>query len=77
MASEKPERLLGVWLEYVGGAQPGFVTEITGLIEKEIRGSLVSLTTNHILSGDTQAPPTGVPPVSEPFGGPITMGSKF
>lgn len=74
--TERADNFAVIWSEYVGGPKPGFVTETIGLIEKEIRGSLVSLSTDHIRSGDTIAP-AQTPATSEPFGGPIGMGSQF
>lgn len=64
------------WVRYVGGPIPGRVTEIVGLIEKEIKGNLVSFSTDHIISGDTMAP-AATTVTSEPLGGPISMGSLF
>lgn len=73
--SEKAERLAILWTEYVGGPKPGFVTETKGWIEKEVRQNLASLSSDHILSGDTLAYPSGSAPTSEPIG--IGMGSLF
>ena len=42
-----------LWLDYYGGVPVGFVTPVPGVIEKEIKANLVSLGTDHILSGDT------------------------
>lgn len=63
------------WIEYVGGAQPGFVTETVGLIEKEIAGNLATLASNHILSGDTSAPASDGAP--QDAGITLGMGSLF
>jgi len=72
----KIEALSTLWVDYAGGARPGFIAEIAGLIEKEVRGNLVSLATNHILSGDTLAAPVSTAPTDSGVG-PMSMGSLF
>jgi hypothetical protein len=54
--SDRIDLYMKLWTDYVGGSQPGFVTESVGLIEKEVMQN-ASLATDHILSGDTQAAP--------------------
>jgi hypothetical protein len=59
----KAEWLQALWTSYVGGTGE-FGQVGAGLIEQEIRGSLASLSTDHILSGDTTAPTVTTAPVS-------------
>lgn len=73
--TDRFDYLLQRWIEYVGGTQPGFVTEAVGLIEKEISVNLVSFGTDHILSGDTIAAPAGSPPTD--IGIQVSMGDVF
>lgn len=67
--SDRPERLQALWEQYIGNA------EIMGYLQLEIRGNLASLSTNHILSGDTVAYNEGAAPTNSPIG--IGMGSLF
>lgn len=62
-----------LWEQYVGTAKGNYKD---GLICLEVRGNLASLSTDHILSGDTIAP-ASTAPTSEPFGGPFTMSGLF
>jgi hypothetical protein len=73
--SDRAIMLQSRWIEYVGGAQPGFVTESIGILQKEI-GNLVSLATDHILSGDTMANPAASAPATNAAIG-FTMGDLF
>ncbi len=69
--TERIPELLGRWNEYLGDpAKP----EVPGVLEMEIRGNLASLSTDHIVSGDTQAAPTEVV-TAEPIQ--IRMGDLF
>ena len=69
--SDRAERLQLRWLEYVGNLESGLI----GILETEVAGNLSSLSTDHILSGDTLAFNEGAAPTSEPIG--IGMGSLF
>jgi len=73
--SDRFEYFTKLWTDYVGGPQSGFVTEIVGRIEKEIKANLVSLATDHILSGDTIAPLSGAAPTD--IGIQVTMGDTY
>jgi len=55
--TESIEGLRGLWLDYVGVPAPGSAMPRKGYLEMEIRMNLVSRSTDHILSGDTQAAP--------------------
>ena len=67
------DRLTMLWEEYV---RPGNGKDIPpGYLIEEIKGNLASLSTDHILSGDTLANPEGSPPTSLPIG--VTMGDLF
>jgi hypothetical protein len=50
--TDRIETLLGVWYQHVG--DPTRPT-VAGYLECEIKGNLSSLSTDHIISGDTQA----------------------
>lgn len=71
--SERAERLQILWFQYTGN-QDENNPEI-GYIEKEIHGNLASLSTDHILSGDTTARAVTAAPTEEPIG--IGMGDRF
>lgn len=73
--SERVERFQTLWTAYVGGNIPGFVTKQVGYLEMEVKGNLVSLATDHIISGDTVAFTEGAAPTSLPIG--ITMGNLY
>ncbi len=69
--TERIPELLGRWQEYLGDpAKP----DVMGVLEMEIRGNLSSLSTDHIVSGDTQAAPTETV-TAEPIQ--IRMGDLF
>ena len=51
----RAEWLEGLWNQYAGSMNPDGKA-VPGIIEMEIRGGLASLSTDHILSGDTNAP---------------------
>lgn len=71
--SEQYERLGTLWEEYV---RPGNGKDIApGYLIEEIKGNLASLSTDHILSGDTLANPDTTAPYALPIG--VTMGDLF
>ncbi len=75
IAGELPDSIAAwddEWMRYVSMDQ-----KAPGHIWQEVRGNLVSLSTDHIQSGDTLAPASTAAPTSEAFGGPIGMGSLF
>ena len=74
--TDRIELLMARWVEYAGGPQPGVSKEAVGLIEKEITGTLVSLATDHILSGDTLAAPSSSSPPTD-AGITVTMGTLY
>lgn len=55
--TERANWLEGLWKQYAGYTSE-FGKPVSGIIEMEIRGGLVSLSTDHIISGDTLAPET-------------------
>jgi hypothetical protein len=67
--------LRDMWDEFVGGHPGGVTTEIVGIIAKEIGMNLVSLSTNHTLSGDTIARDNSNPP--QDVGAQVTMGDVY
>lgn len=69
--SDRVERLQLQWLQYVGNLESGLI----GILETEVSGNLSSLSTDHILSGDTVAYTEGAAPTSVPIG--VTMGSLY
>jgi hypothetical protein len=71
--SNRVERFQQLWIDYVG--DPGNKNAKAGFIENEIKGSLVSLASDHIISGDTVAYDEGAAPTSVAIG--ITMGDLF
>lgn len=73
--SDRAEALMQLWQGFVGDQKPGMTTRLVGSLETEIRGNLASLSTDHILSGDTVAYSEGSAPTNDPIG--ISMGSLF
>ncbi len=70
--SNRVEWLQGLWVEAVGdGKEKG----LKGYIENEIRGNLVSLSTDNVISGDTADRPAETAPTNAPIG--IGTGDLF
>jgi len=67
--SERAERLQVLWIDYVGDEKH------RGFLEREVRGNLASLATDHILSGDTAARAATAAPTETAIG--FTMGDLF
>lgn len=67
--SERAERLQDLWDQYFGS------DVYEGHLRIEVSGNLVSLSTDHILSGDTAEAPTTATPTNLPIG--IGMGDYF
>jgi len=70
--SNKGDALEAVWYQFIGDPT---VKDSKGYLEKEVRGNLASLATDHILSGDTAARVDEGVPVAGPIG--IGMGDLF
>ena len=70
--SDRIQVLQALWIEAVGdGKKDG----VTGYIENEIRGNLASLSTDHVISGDTADRPAETAPTNEPIA--IGIGDLF
>ena len=74
-ASDRAETLQTLWDQYFGEHFTGAARAALGTIALEVRSNLASLSTNHILSGDTVARTEGSAPTDE--GIQIGMGSVF
>lgn len=53
--TDRPGLFQAMWVSYIGGRTGEFATEVVGLLQQLIQGTLASLGTDHILSGDTIA----------------------
>jgi hypothetical protein len=72
--TERIPELLGLWRQYTGDETK--TPRLYGFLGDEVRGNLASLSTDHIISGDTQAAPSsGTAPYNESIQ--IGMGDKF